>query len=406
MWEHISPEQKRTLLAASLGWMLDSMDVMLYSMALVPIQQELGIRAATSGMLISATLVASAAGGVLFGILADRVGRARALMGSILVYSIFTGACGLAQNVAQLAVFRTLLGLGMGGEWATGAALVAETWPSEHRGKALGLMQSSWAVGYAVAAALTALILPRFGWRVLFFVGVFPALVTLWIRRRVPEPEIWRAARAEAARTGEVTPLKALFAAELRRRTAITTTMNAATMFGWWGLFTWIPGYLSLPTSQGGRGLTIVQTSTWVILMQVGMWFGYTTFGLLSDIAGRKRTYIAYLLAAAGLVFVYGLTTSPMRLLLLGPVVAFFGTGYFTGFGAIASELFPTAVRGTAMGFAYNLGRGLSAAAPYTVGRLSETHGLGASFLITSVAFLLAALLASRLEETRGKPLE
>ncbi len=403
----ITAVQKRTLLAASLGWMLDSMDVMLYSMALASIQQELGMSASTSGLLMSLTLVASALGGILFGILADRVGRARALMASILVYSVFTGASGLASSVAQLAVFRTFLGLGMGGEWATGAALVGETWPAEHRGKALGLMQSSWAIGYALAAAVTALVMPRFGWRAVFFVGVLPALVTLWIRRHVPEPEIWQAANRErkAMRGPRASPLLVLFAPGLRRRTFIVTAMNAATMFGWWGLFTWIPGYLSLPPAQGGRGLDIVQTSGWIILMQVGMWFGYVTFGFISDWAGRKRTYIAYLLIAAALVPVYATARDAMTVMLLGPFVAFFGTGYFTGLGAISSELFPTAVRGTAMGFAYNLGRGLSAAAPYTIGRLSETHGLGASFFITSAAFLLAAIIALGLEETRGKPL-
>lgn len=404
----VTAEQKRTLLAASLGWMLDSMDVMLYSMALVAIQQELGMSAAASGLLMSLTLVASAAGGILFGMLADRIGRARALMASILVYSIFTGASGLARTVMELAVFRTLLGLGMGGEWATGAALVSETWPAEHRGKALGLMQSSWAIGYALAAAITALVMPRFGWRAVFFVGVLPALVTLWIRRGVREPEIWQAASAKrrAASSSTRSLLAQLFAKPLRRRTLITTSMNAATMFGWWGLFTWIPGYLSLPPEQGGRGLTIVQTSTWIILMQAGMWLGYVTFGFVSDRLGRKRTYIAYVMVAAVLVPVYGLTSDPRALLLLGPFVAFFGTGYFTGFAAISSELFPTTVRATAMGFAYNLGRGLSAAAPYTVGRLSQTYGLGASFLITSAAFLAAAIIALGLEETRGKALE
>ena len=187
-----SPAQRRALLAASLGWLLDSMDVMLYAMVLAHLMTALGMSTEVAGLLGSLTLVASAAGGLLFGVLADRVGRTKALSASILVYSIFTAACGLSRTTLELAVFRTLLGLGMGGEWATGAALVAETWPARHRGKALGVMQSAWAVGYAIAAAVTALLLPRFGWRAVFFVGVVPALVTLWIRRSVPESEAWR----------------------------------------------------------------------------------------------------------------------------------------------------------------------------------------------------------------------
>jgi MFS family permease len=280
-------------------------------------------------------------------------------------------------------------------------------------------MQSSWAVGYALAALVTAAVMPRFGWRAVFFVGVLPALVTVWIRRKVPEPEIWQKSKVQGPRSkvsgspstldfglGTWDCFRSLFARPLRRRAIVVTAMNAASMFGWWGLFTWIPGYLALPVSQGGRGLNILSTSKWILLMQAGMWLGYVSFGFLADSFGRKRTYIFYLLVAAALVPFYSLARSPGAVMLLGPFVAFFGTGYFTGFGAISSELFPTTVRGTAMGFAYNFGRGLSAMAPYAIGRLSERHGLGASFLITSAAFLAAALIALGIEETRGKRLE
>src|ERR671912_2000538 len=192
-WREASEEARRALIAASMGWLLDAFDVMLYALVLASLMSDLGMDLATGGRLGSLTLAASAVGGIVFGVLADRIGRTRALSLSILLYSVFTAACGLAQNVAQLAVFRIFLGLGMGGEWASGAALVSETWPAKHRGKALGLMQSSWAIGYAAAAAVTAIVLPRWGWRAVFFVGVLPALFTLWVRRKVEEPEIWRA---------------------------------------------------------------------------------------------------------------------------------------------------------------------------------------------------------------------
>jgi len=384
--------------------MLDGMDIMLYSMVLASIKAEMGLTASTAGLLMSVTLVSAAAGGILFGILADRIGRTRALMGSILVYSIFSGASGLAQNAMQLGICRALLGLGMGGEWATGAALVAETWPAQHRGKAIGIMQSCFAIGYALAAVITAIVLPRFGWRAVFFAGILPALVTLWIRSSVPEPEIWQ--RGDAARGGSVMRMvRMLFSPALRRHTLIVTSMQAATLFGWWGLFTWIPGYLALPVSQGGRGLSIVQTSTWIVLMQVGMWLGYITFGFISDRIGRKPSYIGYLVAAAALVPLYALAPDVRMLLVLGPLVAFFGTGYFSGLGAISSELFPTSVRATAMGFVYNLGRATSAVAPYAVGRASQEYGLSLALLITSASFLLGAVIALGLEETRGRAL-
>jgi len=397
--------QKRALLAASLGWMLDSMDVMLYSMVLAHMMRDLGMTEGKAGLMASLTLASSAGGGTLFGILADRVGRSRALLASILVYSIFTSACGLAQNVAQLALFRILLGLGMGGEWACGAALVAETWPSRHRGKAMGVMQSSWAVGYALAAGLTALVLPRWGWRAVFFAGVAPALVTFWIRRNVPEPEIWRRSKETAGTKSGIAGLSKLWQGEYGRHLAVTTLANAGTMFAWWGLFTWIPAYLSLPASRGGAGLSIVNTSTWIIVMQVGMWLGYVSFGFISDRIGRKKTYVGYIFTAAAIVPVYGSTRDPTYLLLIGPLIGFFGTGYFSGFGAITAEIFPTAIRASAQGITYNLGRGLSAAAPFAVGRLSSKHGLGFAFLLTSVAFWLAGLVALLLPETHGREL-
>ena len=196
----VTPAQKRALVAGGLGWLLDAMDVMLYSLVLAHLMGDLGLDKPTAGLLNSLTLLASAIGGALFGVLADRVGRTRALMLSILVYSLSSGACGLSTTVVQLAIFRFILGLGMGGEWTAGAALIAETWPPEHRGKALGLMQSAWAIGEIVAAGVVALVLPRFGWRAVFFAGVLPALVVFWIRREVPESSLWLAGRASGPR--------------------------------------------------------------------------------------------------------------------------------------------------------------------------------------------------------------
>ena len=402
MWlTEASPLQKRTLLAASLGWMLDAMDILLYSMVLTSMMRDLSMTEAIAGLMTSLTLAASAVGGILFGILADRLGRSRSLALSILVYSVFTAACGLSQNVVQLAVFRVFLGLGMGGEWASGAALVAETWPAKHRGKALGVMQSSWAVGYALAAAVTALILPRFGWRAVFFFGILPALATFWIQSFVPEPEVWIRSRRSGDGEQPGAGLAVLWQRRYRRDLIVTTTANAGTMFAWWGLFTWIPAYLSLPPERGGAGLDIVKTSTWIVLMQVGMWFGYVSFGFFSDRFGRKRSYASFIFIAACLVPVYGLARNPMVLLLIGPFVAFFGTGYFSGFGAITAEIFPTAIRARAQGLTYNLGRGVSAAAPFVIGAVSAGRGLGFAFLLTSAAFFFAGLVALLLPETK-----
>jgi MFS family permease len=386
-----SREQKRAMLAASLGWMLDSMDVMLYALVLGPVQRELHLSAATSGAMMSATLVSAAAGGLAFGWLADRAGRVRALSGSILIYSIATALCGLTHTALALLLCRIVLGLGMGGEWASGAALVAETWPARHRGKALALVQSSWAVGYALGAAIVALILPRYGWRAVFFAGVVPALVALWVQRRLQEPEAWRHQRAPRV------PVREIFRGPLALSTLICSTMNAATLFAWWGLFTWVPRFLSLPRAQGGRGLGILMTSEWTIVMQLGTFLGYVSFGFVADAWNRQRAYIAYLVVAAALVPLFAFVGNPNALLIIGPLVGFFGTGYFSGFVVIASELFPTALRATAMGFVYNIGRLASAVAPWAIGRVSERAGLGAALCLTSAGFLLAAAIATAL---------
>ena len=377
------------------------MDVLLYAFVLDHVRAEFGIDDRMSGLLLALPLLASAVGGVLFGWVADRLGRTRALMASILVYSIATAACGLVSTVWQLAAARLLVGLGMGGEWATGAALVAETWPAQHRGKALGLMQSAWAVGYAAAAALNAVVLPAFGWRAVFLAGLLPAIVTLWIRRSVEESPLWLAGPRTAHRSG----LADVLTGRGARLTWTIAAMNAATMFAWWGLFSWIPSFLARPLDQGGAGLSLLRSSTWIVLMQVGMWLGYVSFGFIADHVGRKRTYVTYLVVAAALVPIYATARHPALLLALGPVIAFFGTGYFSGFGAVTAEIFPTRIRATAQGLTYNVGRGISAAAPFTVGALATVYGLGAALLVTSLAFLLAAALWTWIPETKGREL-
>lgn len=457
-----SPPARRALFASCLGWMLDAFDVMLYAMVLAYLMQDLSLSKPAAGLLGSLTLLASAFGGMTFGFVADRFGRTVALRLSILIYSIFTALCGLSQNTIQLAIFRFFLGLGMGGEWASGAALVSEYFPTEHRGKALGFMQSFWAIGYALAALATALILPRFGWRAVFFAGIIPALTVLWIWKRVEEPELWKKARLKSPAsiksdeeilseagagepanlqlqpetTGEGSNRKIAsdqadrrpegsnntakymngysynkgvrpgFPARLLRITIFVTVMNALTMFAWWGFNLWIPGYLSLSQEAGGLGLSTRHTSSLVMFMQTGMWLGYLTYGYISDILDRKKSYILFLLSASLLVFLYSITPSPNLLFYLGPVVAFFGTGYFSGFGALTAELYPTRIRATLQGITYNSGRIVSAIAPLAVGSLAQRHGFRMAFWLVSAAFIVAALTWAAIPETRGKELE
>lgn len=401
----VSPGQRRTLIAAALGWMLDAFDVMLYSLVVAHIMLDLNMSKQSAGLLNTLTLLASGIGGVLFGFIADRIGRTRALMLSILTYSVCSFGSGLASSVLVLAIIRFLLGLGMGGEWNTGAALVAESWPTDLRARAISMVQSSWAVGYALAAIVAGIMLPRTGWRYVFFVGILPALVTLWIQKGVPESELWERNRQSPAQTAASTEVsfRELFGRRYGRTTMILLIMNTFGMFGWWGLFTWIPPYLSLPVSQGGRGFGSLSTTTLLVFLNlVGMAPGYGTFGWVADRLGRRPAFILYTVAAAVLVPVYAAARAPAALLILGAVVAFFGTGFFSGSGIIGSELFPTHVRARALGFTYNGARALSSIAPFTIGRVGQQHGLDSAFYICGLAFLCSALVAFFIPETRG----
>jgi MFS family permease len=424
--QQATPAQRSTLLAAALGWMLDAFDAMLYALVLTYVMRDLGMSKKTAGFLYTLTLLASGIGGLLFGFLADRIGRKRALMLSILTYSICSFASGLSTTILMLAVFRFILGLGMGGEWNTGATLVAETWPDELRAKAIALVQSSWAIGYALATLVAGVVLRYANWRMVFFVGVFPAVVTLWMRRRVPESAMWveqrhlsgqgRKLESHAApldlaqsklRTQKSDSFFAIFRPPYGKSTMVLLLLNFFGLFAWWGLFTWIPPYLSLPIAQGGRGFGVMRTATLLIVLNLfGMFPGYISFGWFADIVGRRKSFMLYLFAAAVLVPLYASARSQAALLVLGATVAFFGTGFFSGSGLIGSEIFPTRLRARALGFTYNGARALSCVAPWVIGWVGQTKGLGGAFYLCGAAFLLASIMATQLPETKGKSLE
>src|SRR3954447_12991835 len=256
-WRDGSSEGRRAVIAAGLGWMLDAFDVTLFALVLPALRHDLSLSTAAGGALGSVALLAAAAGGFWFGWFADRFGRNRAPMARHLLHSVFTAACGLATTLTQFVVFRVGLGLGMGGEWASGATLVSETWTAEHRGKALAFMQSAWAIGYAFAAAVNYVVQPAFGWRAVFFVGILPAFLTIWVRRTVREPDIWR---AEKARGTSASTLPQLFSEGLAPLTLALTMMNACTLFGWWSFNLWLPSYLQEPPSRGGLGLQMLSS--------------------------------------------------------------------------------------------------------------------------------------------------
>src|ERR1051326_7422608 len=275
----------RALFAAQLGWMLDAMDFLLFTFAIIPIQKEFLAKSSTMGLLTSVALFAAAIGGIACGTVADRIGRVRALTISILLYSLATAGLATSTALWQLAMWRILVGFGMGGEWSAGCVLVAETWPAEHRGKAMGLMQSGWAIGALIAAAVSGLTLQRFGWRVLFLIRALPAVAAFFTRRNVEEPPIWRERPREPSRWSE------MFSAPFLRRTLVATFLAASVLVAFWGVTSWLPAFLATPLVEGGAGLTVTKSAYWLIALQAGAFFGYISFGWIADRIGRRPAF-------------------------------------------------------------------------------------------------------------------
>ena len=402
-WAALSREQKNSLLAAGLSWLFSGFDVMFYSALLPQLMTGLGMSKATAGLVNALMLVATGIGSFLFGWLADRYGRKRLLIFSILTFSVFTFLCAAAPDILAMAVCRFAIGLGMGGEWTCGAALLAEWWPSERRARAMGVVQSGYAIGFALAVLTAGVVAPLFGWRSVFLLGLLPAAFMLWLRKNLSEPPIWKAQASENAATS--VPTAQLWRAAMPRLLPLLA-MNAFGLFAWWGLFSWVPAYLALPVEQGGRDFRALGTVVFTVVLSLcGMVPGYLFFGSLADRFGRKRCVVLYLAVAALFVPIFAAARRPGAILLLGCMVAFFGSGFFTGSGTLASELFPTRIRATALGISYNGARALSAAAPWLIGRLGETRGLSGAFFACGVAYALASVSALLIPETRGREL-
>jgi MFS family permease len=388
------------LFAAQAGWMLDAMDFLLFTYAVVPIQKEFSLSKPTMGMLTSVALIASAIGGIAFGRIADRIGRVRAMTVSILIYSFATAGLATSGALWQLVAWRVLVGIGMGGEWSCGSVLVAETWPAEHRAKAMGIMQSGWAIGALFAAALAALMLDRVGWRMLFLVGALPAVAAFIIRRKVEEPPLWTTRKREVTRWSE------MFSEPFVKRTVIATLLASSVLVAYWGVMTWLPAFLASPVSEGGGGLTLTKSASWLIVLQVGAFLGYISFGWIADRFGRRPAFTFFMLAAAAVVPLFAFNVRSLAtLLVLGPMVGYFCHGYYSVFGAMLAELFPTRIRASAQGFCYNAGRLASAAAPFAIGAAAQKHGLGMAIAFDSLFFAVGAILIWLLPETKGAEL-
>lgn len=405
--------------ASIIGYAMDGLDVLILSFAMAAIVSEFGLTLGEGGLIATYTLIGTVLGGYLFGIFADYFGRVHTFSLTIIIFSIFTGACAFADNVTHLNILRFLAGLGLGGEYGIGMTLVSETWPAAKRARATAGVAMGWQAGAVLAAILAAVVLPDYGWRGLFLVGVVPALLAAWARHGIKEPPMWvkrkemkkeLAARKERGETltaeeeeqleeAKKFPLAHLFASPSKTVTTLSlTVMTSVQNFGYYGIMVWLPMILLKE-----HGLTTKSMSGWMIVTVIGMIAGIYVFGYLCDRLGRKIPYLIFYICAAAMVYIYVNLGTPVALLFGGAFLGFFCNGMMAGYGTLLSENYTTDARSTAQNFIFNTGRAVGGFAPAIIGALAQSHGFSAAFALLSCVYVAAAVnVLFFIKDTRG----
>lgn len=396
--------ERRTFWACASGWALDGMDFMIYPLVIGTIMVMWKVDAGTAGLAGTVTLLASAIGGWGAGYLADRIGRVKTLQITILWFSFFSLVCAFVQNFDQLLVARALLGLGFGGEWAAGAVLMGEAIRPQYRGRAVGSVQSGWAIGWGLAVLSQALLfsyLPaQEAWRWMFAIGALPALLVFYLRKYVEEPKIAAQTRANLAKTGDSPALWEIFSGPILKTTILASLAATGCQGGYYAITFWVPRFLTTE-----RKLSIVGSTGYLAMLIIGSFIGYLVGAWLADKIGRRNLFLTFSVGAIAVIIAY--TQLPITneiLWLLGFPLGFFASGYFSGMGAFLTELFPTRLRGSGQGFCYNFGRGIGALFPFLVGWLSTLTSLGNAIAVFAVmAYVVFFIAAFALPETRGR---
>lgn len=412
-------ERWKIMWASIIGYAMDGLDVLILSFAMAAIVSEFGLTLGEGGLIATYTLIGTVLGGYLFGIFADYFGRVHTFSLTIIIFSIFTGACAFADNVTHLNILRFLAGLGLGGEYGIGMTLVSETWPAAKRARATAGVAMGWQAGAVLAAILAAVVLPDYGWRGLFLVGVIPALLAAWARHGIKEPPMWGkrkemkkelAARKERGETltaeeeeqleeAKKFPLAHLFASPSKTVTTLSlTVMTSVQNFGYYGIMVWLPMILLKE-----HGLTTKSMSGWMIVTVIGMIAGIYVFGYLCDRLGRKIPYLIFYICAAAMVYIYVNLGTPVALLFGGAFLGFFCNGMMAGYGTLLSENYTTDARSTAQNFIFNTGRAVGGFAPAIIGALAQSHGFSAAFALLSCVYVAAAVnVLFFIKDTKG----
>lgn len=401
-------ERWKIMWASIIGYAMDGLDVLILSFAMAAIVSEFGLTLGEGGMIATYTLIGTVLGGYIFGIFADWWGRVHTFSLTIIIFSIFTGACAFADNAVHLDILRFLAGLGLGGEYGIGMTLVSETWPGAKRARATAGVAMGWQAGAALAAILAAVVLPDYGWRGLFLVGVLPALLAAWARHGIKEPPMWvkrkemkkalqarkdageklTAEEEEQLTEAKKFPLAHLFADKKTTITTIALTiMTSVQNFGYYGIMVWLPMILLKE-----HGLTTKSMSGWMIVTVIGMIAGIFVFGWLCDRLGRKKPYLLFYVCAAAMVYIYVNLGTPIALLFGGAFLGFFCNGMMAGYGTLLSENYTTDARSTAQNFIFNTGRAVGGFAPVIIGTIAQTNGFNTAFVLLSAVYLAAAV--------------
>lgn len=401
-------ERWKIMWASIIGYAMDGLDVLILSFAMAAIVSEFGLTLGEGGMIATYTLIGTVLGGYIFGIFADWWGRVHTFSLTIIIFSIFTGACAFADNAVHLDILRFLAGLGLGGEYGIGMTLVSETWPGAKRARATAGVAMGWQAGAVLAAILAAVVLPDYGWRGLFLVGVLPALLAAWARHGIKEPPMWvkrkemkkalqarkdageklTAEEEEQLTEAKKFPLAHLFADKKTTITTIALTiMTSVQNFGYYGIMVWLPMILLKE-----HGLTTKSMSGWMIVTVIGMIGGIFVFGWLCDRLGRKKPYLLFYVCAAAMVYIYVNLGTPIALLFGGAFLGFFCNGMMAGYGTLLSENYTTDARSTAQNFIFNTGRAVGGFAPVIIGTIAQTNGFNTAFVLLSAVYLAAAV--------------
>jgi MFS family permease len=401
----VMPDEKRkyaikALIASVSGYAMDGFDLLILGFILAAISADLGLTTGQAGSLVTWTLVGAVVGGLIFGVMSDYVGRIKVLTWTILLFAVFTGLCAVAQGYWDLLAYRTIAGLGLGGEFGIGMALAAEAWPADKRARVSSYVGLGWQAGVLLAALVTPILLPLIGWRGMFAVGLLPAAVSFILRHTVGEPEVF-VERTKEPRRGNPFALLVKDARTVRASIGITV-LTSVQNFGYYGMMIWMPTYLS---KQFGFSLT--KSAMWTSVTILGMAFGIWLFGMLADRIGRRPSFILYQIGAVVMVFVYSQCDTPNTLLVGGAVMGMFVNGMIGGYGALISEVYPTQARATAQNVLFNIGRAVGGFGPLVVGTLASQYSFKYAIALLASIYVLDILATLFLiPEMKGAELE